>query len=45
MGGCTVLFGVAVFFFKAKKSVYNLSEWMVVQVAAFVWATNIILVS
>jgi hypothetical protein len=33
---------VAVTCFKAKKSVYNLSEWMIVQVAAFVVATSVI---
>lgn len=40
---CTGLFLVAVIFFKPKKTVYNLSEWMIVQVAAFVVASNFIL--
>lgn len=41
--GCTIAFGLAVWCFQANKSVYNLSEWMIVQVAAFVFATSIIL--
>lgn len=32
-------------FFEAKKSVYNLSEWMIVQVAAFVVSMSIIFLS
>ena len=40
---CSGLLGLGVACFKAKKSVYNLSEWMIVQVAAFVVATSVIL--
>lgn len=40
---CSVLYLLAVVFFKPKKTVYNLSEWMIIQVAAFVVASNFIL--
>jgi hypothetical protein len=41
----SVLFLVSAIFFKPKRSVYNLSEWMIVQVAAFILTTNFILFS
>lgn len=40
---CTILFLSAIIFFRVKKAVYNLSEWMIVQVATFVVVTNCIL--
>jgi hypothetical protein len=40
---CTVLFILGVIFFKPKRTVYNISEWMIMQVVAFVVGANIIL--
>ena len=38
-----MLFILGVLFFKPRKTVYNISEWMIVQVVAFVVAANVIL--
>lgn len=40
---CTIFFAIAVVSFKPKKTVYNISEWMIVQVAAFLVGTSFIL--
>ncbi len=41
----TIAFGLSVWCFSTNKSVYNLSEWMIVQIAAFVVSTSIVLLA